>query len=267
MSRKMTAVAAVALVTLAGCLDDGEFGGTGGWGGSSAAGERLAHQVCTEAVRDKGLRVVDIHKTNSVDHPFPRARPFKKGNNVSTARKLGPLACAITFAVPALAQDGTPVDPSDIDAVTRMSNAVADAVVENVQSFEIWDDGDTPRLLLVARQKGLSMNCEGFEVVKSGSARRWPLFSATFTLWPRTLVRTARRSISRCRPTRWPWGERWRSRPMTAAPVARRARNFAPNWRRIQRVVSRYSSRRTDPFPRWRGGPASLGPAAPSGQW
>jgi len=53
-----------------------------------------------------------------------------------------------------------------------MSNAVADAVVENVQSFEIWDDGDTPRLLLVARQKGLSMNCEGFEVVKSGSARR-----------------------------------------------------------------------------------------------
>src|SRR6056297_4294233 len=57
-----------------------------------------------------------------------------------------------------------PVDPSDIDAVTRMSNAVADTVVENVQSFEIWDDGDTPRLLLVARQKGLSMNCEGFEV-------------------------------------------------------------------------------------------------------
>src|SRR6056297_1987690 len=164
MSRKMTAVAAVALVTLAGCLDDGEFGGTGGWGGSSAAGERLAHQVCTEAVRDKGLRVVDIHKTNSVDHPFPRARPFKKGNNVSTVRKFGPLACAITFAVPALAQDGTPVDPSDIDAVTRMSNAVADAVVENVQSFEIWDDGDTTRLLLVARQKGLSMNCEGFEV-------------------------------------------------------------------------------------------------------
>ena len=73
MSRKMTAVAPVALVTLAGCLDDGEFGGSGGSGGSSAAGERLAHQVCTEAVRDEGLRVVDIYKTNSVDYRFPRA--------------------------------------------------------------------------------------------------------------------------------------------------------------------------------------------------
>ena len=112
---------------------------------------------------------MDIHKTNSVDHPFPRARPFKKGNNKSTARKLGPLACAITFAVPALAQDGTPVDPSDIDAVTRMSNAVADTVVENVQSFEIWDDGDTPRLLLVARQEGLSSRVAVLVPVATGS--------------------------------------------------------------------------------------------------
>ena len=112
---------------------------------------------------------MDIQKTNSVDHPFPRARPFKKGNNMSTARKLGPLACAITFAVPALAQDGTPVDLSDIDAVTRMSNAVADAVVENVQSFEIWDDGDTPRLLLVARQEGLSSRVAVLVPVATGS--------------------------------------------------------------------------------------------------
>src|SRR6056297_710338 len=89
MSRKMTAVAPVALVTLAGCLDDGEFGGSGGSGGSSAAGERLARQVCTEAVRDEGLRVVDIHKTNSVDHPFPRAT-FQERKQYEYRKKTGP---------------------------------------------------------------------------------------------------------------------------------------------------------------------------------
>ncbi len=73
-------------VALAGCVETAEFGGSGGSGGgfggsggsggfggsggSSQAGERLARQVCSEAVRDTGVRIVEIYRTNSVDFPF-----------------------------------------------------------------------------------------------------------------------------------------------------------------------------------------------------
>lgn len=92
MTGKAFALAVAAALMLAGCVEEAEFGGSGGSfggsggsggfggsggsggfggsGGTSDAGERLARQVCEQAIRDEGQRVVGIYRRESVDHPY-----------------------------------------------------------------------------------------------------------------------------------------------------------------------------------------------------
>ncbi len=73
MPWKMRAVAVVAALALAGCLDDGEFGGSGGSfggsggsggfggsGGSNQAGLTLARDVCIRDIEARGGTVVQV---------------------------------------------------------------------------------------------------------------------------------------------------------------------------------------------------------------
>lgn len=67
MTFRSVLVTLVAGITLAGCVETAEFGGSGG---SSDAGERLARQVCQQAIEDKGQRVVGIYRRDGVNYPY-----------------------------------------------------------------------------------------------------------------------------------------------------------------------------------------------------
>lgn len=83
MTGKAFALAVAAALMLAGCVEEAEFGGSGGSfggsggsggfggsGGTTDAGERLARQVCEQAIRDDGQQVVGIYRRESVDYPY-----------------------------------------------------------------------------------------------------------------------------------------------------------------------------------------------------
>jgi hypothetical protein len=77
MRSGLVLVTLLAGIALGGCVETADFagsggssGGLGGSGGSSQAGERLARQVCSAAVRDSGAQIVDVYKSQSVDFPF-----------------------------------------------------------------------------------------------------------------------------------------------------------------------------------------------------
>jgi hypothetical protein len=86
MKIKSVLVTLVAGIALSGCVETAEFGGSGGSfggsggsggfggsggsGGSSDAGERLARQVCEQAIRDEGQRVVGLYRREAVDYPY-----------------------------------------------------------------------------------------------------------------------------------------------------------------------------------------------------
>ncbi|TCM78376.1 hypothetical protein [Rhodovulum steppense] len=81
---------------------------------------------------------------------------------MKTAFRISALACAMALAAPAFAEENTPVDPAQIDPVTRMNNAVFELAIERVE--KLLKPGDILRLMLVAQQKGLAINCAGYEV-------------------------------------------------------------------------------------------------------
>lgn len=78
------------------------------------------------------------------------------------ATRLGALACAASLATAAAAQDGTPVDPADVDVVTRMNAAVNTVALERMG--DLVEPGDMLRLLVVAQQQALTESCEGYEM-------------------------------------------------------------------------------------------------------
>lgn len=75
---------------------------------------------------------------------------------------LAALAGAVALAGPVLAQTGTPVDPASIDVYNRMNKAVNTKVFEHLH--DLLEPQDKLRLLLVAHQRVLAENCEGFAV-------------------------------------------------------------------------------------------------------
>lgn len=74
MKLRLVLVTLFASVALSGCVQTAEFGGSGGSfggsGGSSQAGERLARQVCEQAIRDQGQQVVKLYRSSAVDYPY-----------------------------------------------------------------------------------------------------------------------------------------------------------------------------------------------------
>lgn len=89
-------------------------------------------------------------------------RTQQQETDMKTPTRISALACAIALAAPALAEERTPVDPADIDPITRMNNAVFDLAIERIE--KLLEPGDILRLLLVAQQKGLALNCVGYEM-------------------------------------------------------------------------------------------------------
>lgn len=81
---------------------------------------------------------------------------------MKTASRLSALACAIAVAAPALAEERVPVDPARVDPAARMNQAVFDLAFERIE--KLLAPEDILRLLLVAQQKGLAINCDGYEV-------------------------------------------------------------------------------------------------------
>jgi hypothetical protein len=68
MSRKLFAVAATAVILLAGCVEETGFGGSGGSfgggfggsGGSGSSGLSLGREVCLDTARQQGLNVARV---------------------------------------------------------------------------------------------------------------------------------------------------------------------------------------------------------------
>lgn len=76
MPRKMCALAAAAVLALAGCVDESDFGGSGGsfggsgggggFGGSYQAGLSLARDVCIRDIEDQGASVVRVESAREL---------------------------------------------------------------------------------------------------------------------------------------------------------------------------------------------------------
>lgn len=68
MTRKLFALAAALTMTLAGCVDGDDFGGSGGSGGfggaggsgGPSAGLSLGRDICVETAREQGLTIARI---------------------------------------------------------------------------------------------------------------------------------------------------------------------------------------------------------------
>ncbi|HSO83703.1 hypothetical protein [Thiocapsa sp.] len=77
-------------------------------------------------------------------------------------RGIGALIGAMAIAASAAAQDTVPADPTQSDAVMRMHMAVNTLVGERIK--DLLQPGDVLRLLVVARQEGFALNCDGYQL-------------------------------------------------------------------------------------------------------
>ncbi|MFN6952192.1 MAG: hypothetical protein ACK4NE_06325 [Albidovulum sp.] len=76
-------------------------------------------------------------------------------------------AASLLAALPVSAEDAqTPVDPATIDPVARMEKAVNTKALERIMTDKsgLLSPGDGLRLLIVAQQRALAENCDGYAV-------------------------------------------------------------------------------------------------------